>query len=94
MYLQENVREYSRKPNAHERRCKSADVAYRFGGQRISLPYPMSKSEILTHKDLTMGQKQYIWGIARCYSVEKFKEANIKRTQGVLDYEFKKRPQL
>lgn len=38
-----------------------------------------------------MGQKQYIWGIARCYSVDGFKKAQQERTQTLLDYEFKKR---
>lgn len=90
VYLHENVRNYVNQNKLHNRRCKSADVAYRFG-RTIQLPKFAGGSEFLKHEDLTMGQKQYIWGIARCYSVDGFKKAQQERMQTLLDYEFKKR---
>ena len=38
-----------------------------------------------------MGQKQYIWGIARCYSVENLKLLNERRLKTVLDQELDRR---
>ena len=38
-----------------------------------------------------MGQKQYLWGIARIYSVGRLKKLKQKQYQSLLDYEFKRR---
>ena len=72
------------------RRVQSADVAYRFGN-RVRLPEQFADNEYLTHEGLTMGQKQYIWGIARCYSMENLKLLNERRLKSILDYELDKR---
>ena len=72
------------------RRVQSADVAYRFG-KRVRLPEHFADNEYLTHEGLTMGQKQYIWGIARCYSMDNLKLLNERRLKTVLDQELDRR---
>ena len=74
----------------NRRRVQSADVAYRFG-KRIHLPQNYAGNEHLTHEGLTMGQKQYIWGIARCYSTQNLKELNDRRMKIIVDQELNKR---
>ncbi|XP_066929735.1 uncharacterized protein [Clytia hemisphaerica] len=74
----------------NRRRVQSADVAYRFG-KRIHLPQNYAENEHLTHEGLTMGQKQYIWGIARCYSTQNLKELNDRRMKIIVDQELDKR---
>lgn len=96
MYLHENVRLYAKhnhqqtQSTLRKRRAQSADVAYQFG-KPIRLPVPLTDNEHLTNEGLTMGQKQYIWGIARCYSMENLKKLNQRRTRNMLEYEYKKR---
>eukprot|EP00112_Aurelia_sp_Birch-Aquarium-sp1_P013776 Seg2940.1 transcript_id=Seg2940.1/GoldUCD/mRNA.D3Y31 product="hypothetical protein" protein_id=Seg2940.1/GoldUCD/D3Y31 len=72
------------------RRTKSADVATRFG-TAVRCPNFVKDSEFLTHDDLDMGQKQYIWGTARIYSVDQLKLLRQRHYQSILNYEYMKR---
>ena len=72
------------------RRTRSADVADRFGTP-IHLPKALKDNEFLTHDELTMGQKQYIWGMARIYSVDQLKTLKQRKYQSILNYEYMKR---
>jgi hypothetical protein len=50
-------------------------------------------NEFLTHEDLSIGQKQYIWGIARIYSVSNLMQLKQRQYQSLLDYDFNRRIQ-
>ena len=50
----------------------SIEVPSRFG-KPIKLPYFVKTNPHLKNKELTMGQKQYLWGIARIYSMSHMK---------------------
>jgi len=71
------------------RRAKSASTVYRFGCP-VKLPEFVVDSDHLNHSDLTVGQKQYIWGIARCYSLQQFRESKQKYTEKLLQHQFTK----
>ena len=51
----------------------------------------MKDSKYLTHEELDMGQKQYIWGKARIYSVDQLKLLRQRHYQAILNYEYMKR---
>ena len=72
------------------RRTRSAEVADRYG-QSIALPSYMKGNKFLTHEDLDIGQKQYIWGMARVYSVDQLKGLKQRQYQLTLNYEYTKR---
>ena len=72
------------------RRTKSADVVTRFGTP-VHLPDFVKDSKFLTHDELDMGQKQYIWGTARIYSVDQLKLLRQRHYQSILNYEYMKR---
>jgi len=53
----------------------------------------MKSNYFLHHEDLNMGQKQYIWGVARIYSVTQLMSLKQRQYQSLLDYEFSRRIQ-
>lgn len=65
----------------------------RFDGTPVELPGFMKSNYYLHHDDLSMGQKQYIWGVARIYSVTQLMSLKQKQYQSLLDYEFSRRIQ-
>lgn len=72
------------------RRAKSPS---RFDGTQVELPGFMKTNNFLRHEDLSMGQKQYIWGVARIYSVTQLMNLKQRQYQNLLDYEFSRRIQ-
>eukprot|EP00794_Sanderia_malayensis_P011775 gene11775-12994_t len=72
------------------RRAKSADVVRRFGVP-VVLPDYVKTNKFLRHEDLDMGQKQYIWGMAKVYSVEQLKYLKQRQYNTILNYEYMKR---
>ena len=66
------------------------EIPKRFG-KAITLPKYVRTNPHLKHRELTMGQKQYLWGIARIYSVSKLKKLKQRQYQALLDHEFKRR---
>lgn len=65
----------------------------RFDGTPVELPSFMKTNKFLRHEDLSMGQKQYIWGVARIYSVTQLMNLKQRQYQNLLDYEFSRRIQ-
>ena len=65
----------------------------RFDGSPVELPGFMKSNYFLRHKDLNMGEKQYIWGVARIYSVTQLMSLKQRQYQSLLDYEFSRRIQ-
>lgn len=65
----------------------------RLDGSRVELPGFMKTNYYLHHEDLDMGQKQYIWGVARIYSVTQLMSLKQRQYQSLLDYEFNRRIQ-
>ena len=65
----------------------------RFDGTPIELPSFVRTNKFLRHEDLSMGQKQYIWGVARIYSVTQLMNLKQRQYQNLLDYEFSRRIQ-
>lgn len=65
----------------------------RFDGTPVELPGFMKSNYYLHHEDLSMGQKQYIWGVARIYSVTQLMSLKQRQYQNLLDYEFSRRIQ-
>ena len=65
----------------------------RFDGTPVDLPAFMSGNEFMCHEDLDLGQKQYIWGITRVYSVSHLMDLKQRQYQSLLDYEFSRRIQ-
>ncbi|XP_065063156.1 uncharacterized protein LOC135689752 [Rhopilema esculentum] len=72
------------------RRAKSADAVERFG-TRVECPKFVRGNPFLTNDELDAGQKQYIWGMARVYSVDKLKSLRQRHYQSILNYEYIKR---
>ena len=62
-------------------------------GKPINLPAFVKTNPHLKNKQLSMGQKQYLWGIARIYSMSHMKSQVQQQYQTLLDYEFRKRMQ-
>lgn len=73
-----------------QRQAKSADVLERFG-TLVHCPKFVKGNSFLTHDDLDIGQKQYIWGMAKVYSVDKMKSLRQRHYQSILNYEYTKR---
>lgn len=65
----------------------------RFDGTPVELPSFVRTNKFLRHEDLSMGQKQYIWGVARIYSVTQLMNLKQRQYQNLLDYEFSRRIQ-
>ncbi|KAL9962864.1 hypothetical protein ACROYT_G032013 [Oculina patagonica] len=65
----------------------------RFDGTAVELPGFMKSNYFLHHGGLSMGQKQYIWGVARIYSVTQLMSLKQRQYQNLLDYEFSRRIQ-
>ena len=65
----------------------------RFDGTPVELPGFMKSNYFLHYEDLDMGQKQYIWGVARIYSVTQLMSLKQRQYQSLLDYEFARRIQ-
>ncbi|XP_046863840.1 uncharacterized protein LOC124457671 [Xenia sp. Carnegie-2017] len=63
-------------------------------GKPVYLPAFVEKNPHLLSSQLSMGQKQYLWGIARIYSLSRLKSQVQQQYQALLDYEFKKRMKL
>ncbi len=72
------------------RRTRSAETADRYGTP-VALPAFVKGNKFLTHEDLDMGQKQYIWGMARVYSTDQLKGLKQRQYQSILNYEYMKR---
>ena len=72
------------------RRTKSADVVDRFG-TRVHCPKFMKENPYLKHEKLDIGHKQYVWGMAKVYSVDHMKFLRQRHYQSVLNYEYMKR---
>ena len=70
----------------------NCEIPTRFG-KPISLPTFVKTNPHLKNKELSVGQKQYLWGIARIYSMSQMKSQVQQQYQTLLDYEFKKRTQ-
>ncbi|CAB3978070.1 Hypothetical predicted protein [Paramuricea clavata] len=70
----------------------SSEIPTRFG-KPINLPTFVKTNPHLKNKELSMGQKQYLWGIARIYSMSRMKSQVQQQYQTLLNYEFKKRMQ-
>ena len=68
----------------------SSEMRTRFG-KPVNLPTFVKSNPHLNNKELSMGQKQYLWGIARIYSMSHMKSQVQRQYQTLLDYEFKKR---
>jgi len=103
LYNQDRFRQVLResRPSGHANKCEYASrnqqkqepkTPRRFG-KPVHLPGFVKGNEFLTHQDLTMGQKQYIWGIAQVYSVTDLKILKQRQYQALLDYEFTRRLQ-
>lgn len=82
--------ERDRAQSAGLQRAKSPS---RFDGTPVELPGFMKSNYFLHHEDLSMGQKQYIWGVARIYSVTQLMSLKQRQYQNLLDYEFSRRIQ-
>ena len=65
----------------------------RIDGTPVELPGFMKSNYYLHHEDLSMGQKKYIWGVARIYSVTQLMSLKQRQYQSLLDYEFSRRIQ-
>ena len=65
----------------------------RMDGTPVELPGFMKTNYFLNHEDLGLGQKQYIWGVARIYSVTQLMSLKQRQYQNLLDYEFSRRIQ-
>lgn len=65
----------------------------RFDGTPVELPKFLKTNYFLHHEDLDMGQKQYIWGVARVYSVTQLMSLKQRQYQSLLDNEFARRIQ-
>lgn len=88
VYLCQEERDRAR--SAGPGRTKSPS---RFDGTPVELPGFMKSNYYLHHEDLSMGQKQYIWGVARIYSVSQLMNLKQRQYQNLLDYEFSRRIQ-
>lgn len=88
VYLCQEERDRAR--SAGLQRAKSPS---RFDGTPVELPGFMKTNYFLHHDDLSMGQKQYIWGVARIYSVTQLMSLKQRQYQNLLDYEFSRRIQ-
>ncbi|EDO45478.1 predicted protein [Nematostella vectensis] len=77
----------------HERSTRTPRSLRRWDGTEVALPNFMKGNEFLTHDKLDIGQKQYIWGIARIYSVSHLMQLKQRQYQSLLDYEFNRRLQ-
>ena len=76
--------------NAIQRRTRSAEFVNRFGTP-VHCPKFVKENKFLTNDKLDIGQKQYIWGMAKIYSVENMKSLRQKHYQSMLNYEYMKR---
>ena len=65
----------------------------RMDGTPVELPGFMKTNYFLNHEALGLGQKQYIWGVARIYSVTQLMSLKQRQYQNLLDYEFSRRIQ-
>ena len=78
-------------------RARSADrtksTPKRFDGSPVEIPGFMRNNGSLHHEELSLGQKQYIWGVARIYSVTQLMKLKQRQYQSLLDYEFSRRIQ-
>ena len=73
-----------------KQRSKSADVVERFGSS-VHCPKFVKGNPFVTHDELDNGQKQYIWGMAKVYSVDKIKSLRQRHYQSILNHEFAKK---
>ena len=73
-----------------KRKTKSTDSVKRFGS-RVHCPKFVEKNPFITNDELDIGQKQYIWGMAKIYSVENMKSLRQRHYQSMLNYEYMKR---
>lgn len=88
----------SRVPHSGEERARGRSAGrtkspVRIDGTPVELPGFMKTNYFLHHEDLDMGQKQYIWGVARIYSVTQLMSLKQRQYQNLLDYEFSRRIQ-
>ena len=88
VYMCQEERDRARSPGLQ--RAKSPS---RIDGTPVELPGFMKSNYYLHHEDLSMGQKQYIWGVARIYSVTQLMSLKQRQYQNLLDYEFSRRIQ-
>lgn len=100
LYMKDNLRRAAKanRPASHVHSCSQTSAAdeypkqprspRRFDGTVVNLPKYVQGNEFLTHEDLSMGQKQYIWGIARIYSMSNLMDLKQRQYQSVLDYDF------
>ena len=58
--------------NKADTASNDSELPSRFG-KPINLPSFVKTNPHLKNKDLSMGQKQYLWGIARIYSMSQMK---------------------
>ena len=65
----------------------------RMDGTPVELPGFMKTNYFLNHEAFGLGQKQYIWGVARIYSVTQLMSLKQRQYQNLLDYEFSRRIQ-
>ncbi|XP_031556552.1 uncharacterized protein LOC116293287 isoform X2 [Actinia tenebrosa] len=103
MYMNDNLRRAAKhnRPASHVHSCgitedltnKQPTSPRRFDGTVVTLPKFVKGNEFLTHEDLSIGQKQYIWGIARIYSVSNMIQLKQRQYQSLLDYDFNRRIQ-
>ena len=105
MFRNEDLRTAAKlnRPPSHVYQCdehqdrrlsaKRAKSPRRFDGTPVQLPEFMKGNEFLSHENLSLGQKQYIWGIARIYSTSHLMQLKQRQYQNLLDYEFNRRIQ-
>lgn len=102
MYMNDDLRRAVKhnRPASHVHSCgitennpNQPSSPRRFDGTVVTLPKFMKGNEFLTHEDLSIGQKQYIWGIARIYSVSNMMQLKQRQYQSLLDYDFNRRIQ-
>jgi hypothetical protein len=60
----------------------SSEIPTRFG-KPVNLPSFVKSNPHLKNKELSMGQKQYLWGIARIYSMSHMK-SQVSKTNNKL----------
>lgn len=101
MYMKDDLRRVAKlnRPASHVHTCSQSSVSTkeelrqpksprRFDGTVVNLPKFVHNNEFLTHEDLSMGQKQYIWGIARIYSMSNLMDLKQRQYQSLLDRDF------
>ncbi|KAM4049478.1 protein FAM216A isoform 2-T2 [Anomaloglossus baeobatrachus] len=74
--------------------CKRQNGPIRQQVKTIKIPRTMKNEAFLKHPDLTMGQKRYLYSIAKIYSTSNLRALTEKHLQSQIRCEYKQRLQL